>query len=377
MSGGLNLWIVAAFNWSILQTSTSVCKFLPFSIYTTLDFSISLIVIMTYEKLYAVYSPMKASQLKFNRKRSKVIVIAALVVCSLINTHFLFSHSLVEIQIDQTISFNESKEMVHVCTNHQWFKFYDSYWIYIDAIIYSFLPLTLISIFNILIIVCLVKEKKIASKLQEKADCSSYEMACKTLLKINEPTVSKSKSNLTITKTDILQLSSSNRSINSIRSINSKIVSNNINDKNLQMPKSKSITEYEFKKFSKTIKRAKKMHQKSNKRLTIMIFLINVSFCILTIPIVILQIMSRVDVSDDKIQLYFEDNLTTFILVDEAIEKNNNFDLLKSLFELLQFLNHAINFILYCLIGKTFRKEAQVVISTFFKCFLCCNISQK
>ena len=44
MTGGLNQWLVAAFDWSLLDISSIACKIVSFIIYTMLDFSVLIIV---------------------------------------------------------------------------------------------------------------------------------------------------------------------------------------------------------------------------------------------------------------------------------------------------------------------------------------------
>ena len=69
MSGGLNLWVESTFKWKLINKSIFICKTFPFFTYTMLQYSVTLIVIVTAEKLYAVLFPLKASRLKLNRKR--------------------------------------------------------------------------------------------------------------------------------------------------------------------------------------------------------------------------------------------------------------------------------------------------------------------
>ena len=45
--------------------------------------------------------------------------------------------------------------------------FYQTYWAYIDAAAYSFLPFTLLSTFNFLIVVFIIRAAKVRSKLKQ------------------------------------------------------------------------------------------------------------------------------------------------------------------------------------------------------------------
>ena len=141
MSGALNLWMESALGWKITQTSLLMCKIFPFYTYTMLDYSIGIIVIMTGKKLFAVLFPMRANNTKFNRN-DIIIALSLLVVYGAINSHLLFSLTLVEINLNVNLSNNTDS---YVCTTDKWLNFYDYYWFYIDATIYSFLPFTFIT----------------------------------------------------------------------------------------------------------------------------------------------------------------------------------------------------------------------------------------
>ena len=52
---------------------------------------------MTAEKLYAVTRPIKAHQVKFNKKKSVTILGFALMFCVVLNSHFTFTHSITDI----------------------------------------------------------------------------------------------------------------------------------------------------------------------------------------------------------------------------------------------------------------------------------------
>jgi len=51
LTGGLNVFLYATFKWSFINTSIEACKIFSFLIYSILDFSVLIIVIMTAEKL--------------------------------------------------------------------------------------------------------------------------------------------------------------------------------------------------------------------------------------------------------------------------------------------------------------------------------------
>jgi hypothetical protein len=120
-----------------------------------------------------------------------------------------------------------------------------------------------------------------------------------------------------------------------------------------------------------------------SKRQIITLITINVSFCILSMPMVILQIVyylhvnSRITESTQLTNLVYmiEQEMTESTNSDSLLfnqqEKSKNMDelvdLMHAVAELLQYLNHGSNFILYVLSGNTFRKETKSIFNSFFK----------
>ena len=72
------------------------CKILPFIIYTMLDLSVGIIVTTTSEKLFAVSRPLIANNLKHNYKNSSKKIFLLLDFFAIVNSHFLFSHSIIK-----------------------------------------------------------------------------------------------------------------------------------------------------------------------------------------------------------------------------------------------------------------------------------------
>ncbi len=102
-----------------------------------------------------------------NKENLKILILMTLIVlvfCSIINSHFIFGYSSIKTN-DINEIFNDSDFRVsNICSfDSTWFIFYVNYWPYIDAITYSFLPFTLMSIFTIFIIIYSVREARNSS----------------------------------------------------------------------------------------------------------------------------------------------------------------------------------------------------------------------
>ena len=191
--GGISFWINSVKYNSSTFISIIACKLIPFLFYSFADYSVYIIVLMTIERFYAVWKPLKAKQM--NKKRLfRFNILIGCLFCCLVNFHFLITHSLVyqpnfinnnnNNNIDY--SYLKSNESVHnfeeenkknknfICEYHLWKEFYDYYWIYIDASVYSFVPSFLIITFNILIIILLNKAKNVNSNLSAILHENSY-----------------------------------------------------------------------------------------------------------------------------------------------------------------------------------------------------------
>ena len=148
MIGGSDIWLETAFDWKLINILPLICKAFQFLACTMSDYSVLIILIITVEKFYAVSYPYKASQVKFCKKRLRIIFFSALFICSIINSYFLFSLKLIEVNstIGYNASFNNPNTLVSICTYSKWNYFYANSWPYINATIYSFLPFSMISI---------------------------------------------------------------------------------------------------------------------------------------------------------------------------------------------------------------------------------------
>ena len=110
-----------------------------------------------------------------------------------------------------------------------------------------------------------------------------------------------------------------------------------------------------------------------------MLIVLNISFCALSMPIVILQIVyMKILESGNK-----ANNLSPTLPVALSVVSNSTsvdsssptsmspldfkLDLIKAIAELLQYLNHSTNFFLYSLSGKTFRNETKSFMKFYYE----------
>ncbi len=111
-------------------------------LYATLHFSVWVVVIMTIERYIAVALPLQASRLcTVKRAKISTSILALIVLC--VNFHFIITHALV----------GETEELLECkATELIYSSFMNTVWPWIDLFIYASLPVSLIFIFNILIL---------------------------------------------------------------------------------------------------------------------------------------------------------------------------------------------------------------------------------
>ena len=124
------------------------CKSTLFLYYSLADYSVYIIIIMTFERFYGVWRPVQANK----STKNNYILFIALIFCLLVNSHLAFTHTMVTQYVNSTVEANNS-----ACEYVIWNEFYETYWIYIDATIYSFMPFCILTILNTLIFTCLKK----------------------------------------------------------------------------------------------------------------------------------------------------------------------------------------------------------------------------
>ena len=418
--GAISLWLHSvSYNSSPIISSIG-CKLVPFCFYSLADYSVLIIIIMTYERFYAVWQPVQANQ-SDKIKHFKFKTIISLLFCLFINSHYIYSHSFFDNNSNNR-NFNSSQFLIaadfipnYVCEYVVWKEFYEKYWIYIDASIYSFVPFILLTTFNVLTILIL---KKAESKKSKLVHLNSFILPKKT--KINRKKLNKKTNNNTtsITKFSVpkIQLDSktlnsneicidhnlnkrSNRMKKKFNSNNSYISNNNNNNCSSTIeylsPDVCQISEIDGIRMNISNKRLKKRRKSSkllSHRLFLMLITINISFCVLSMPMTILQIFyywyirhQGVDASNSSVigqrlennnnnHNNNNNNNSTFVIehineLNSLGETNDLVDLLHALAELLQFINHGSNFIFYSLSGRTFRNETKQFFIKKFKLF--------
>ena len=95
INGCLQFWLFLYTGQVITIMSNVLCKLNTLTFYASLHFSVWMVVIMTIERFVAVALPLQASRLCTVEKAKKASLMLTVVVL-LVNSHFLFTHSLMQ-----------------------------------------------------------------------------------------------------------------------------------------------------------------------------------------------------------------------------------------------------------------------------------------
>jgi hypothetical protein len=414
--GGCANWLFAQsyYTFSMSLLSRLSCKLISFSVYFMTDLSVFIIVIMTGERFYAVWRPVQASKMSKNKK-FRLNMFGAVLLSTIVNGHFLFTHSIVNSQpvtcpnniTNQTtstenndlylqknsssrVSENNVTAVVYdpselKCSHAMWEIFYFKYWIYIDASIYSFVPFTLLFMFNVLIVKNLYKASKESVKLKEEgrslvssaSTTAAYRYRSNarnqqttrsgsrtSFVAENKSTSVSDNAGSTLACLRVEPIATARREHSSVDEVdaNAKCESQRANGGTSRI-------------FNQT---------RYNARITFMLIVLNVSFCVFSMPIVILQIVSynliqsaSYSSPDETLtanstcgeSVMSVSNLTSLTDSGDSQQQNLEFvlEFMKSIAELLQYLNHSSNFFLYSFSGKTFRNETKSFLKHHYK----------
>ena len=166
LTGAFSIWLNHINLEPLPLISWLGCKLTMFLFYTLADYSVLIIVIMTAERFYGIWKPVHKN---FLTKKCLTMIVSFL-FCCLINSHLVFTHSIISDSITNVSVYNLTANVSFnmntvACEFVVWKEFYEKYWIFIDATIYSFIPFAAITVFNILIISLLNRAEKINKQL--------------------------------------------------------------------------------------------------------------------------------------------------------------------------------------------------------------------
>ncbi|KAI0227368.1 hypothetical protein LSAT2_022197 [Lamellibrachia satsuma] len=152
ISGSDALTLVIAFVWwlgrYVNTTSAWSCKLILFCFYYAIHFSVLLLVAMTAERFVAIRFPFWA-HVHLTRRKSVYVIIGVAMAILALDVHNLFTRTML---VDVTTGRKMCLFSGSATLDMSYGVFHIYIWPWIDASVYSFFPLTMLAIFNPLII---------------------------------------------------------------------------------------------------------------------------------------------------------------------------------------------------------------------------------
>lgn len=293
-TGLLRYWIKEAFDVDVRNFSESSCKIHTFLVYLSLDFTVWILVSVTVDRCLSVSIPFKAKFL-CSLKRSIYVVFIILILLFVKNMHFFWNLGLVHTWEFRCDGKTERAD-----------HFLRYVWPWIDFSTFCLIPFTIMIACNIKIIYEMVLSQR---KLDKHS--SSYNSP-KRSLKLDSPSACMEVSDIAMQPT----------------SVHDAMQNNEMTSQNTSQRPSRQTSQVKKQSPSRRIS-----------SLTAMLLTINCVFLVTTSPIQAFLIGEEYwfpDKTQDQIAWY-------------------NF--WWALVNILQYINNAIHFFLYCLTGPRFRNE--------------------
>lgn len=160
--GLLRMWVSQLTGYDVRdQSGPWMCKLLMMAGYTASDYSVWLIVAVTAERFVAVAFPLSALHRGFGAgsgvQRAAGVVIGMFLVLVTVNGHFLWT---VDIELVGGGSSFTNHSSYPKCSSVKGFERLMALWPWVDAVIYSLLPLLILSVLNALIIYSVYRARR-------------------------------------------------------------------------------------------------------------------------------------------------------------------------------------------------------------------------
>jgi hypothetical protein len=271
--------------------------------HTVSDFSVWLLVAVTCERFVVVCFPLRASAI-CRRRSAHIVVCLILSVFASINFHLFWTADVRANGFDS----GTGKPRLR-CGGGEGFEFLvDQVWPWVDAVLYSLLPFLIIAAINIVIIAQVINAK------HKRQGLSSHSSNPSRRVNGNGKDASNSNSiTCSRTSTSILKHSSTASSTAGYPKSPSTSSSSN-----LMTSQSKTVTSSQ---------------ESDSMRLTVMLLFVTFTFLLTTLPITLVNMAGMLlhTLSDDR-------HIAAYHLT-------------RRICELLMYVNHSINFFLYCATG--------------------------
>ena len=169
-------WLQPMFPPLLLDSHDWACKLVLFAFYSSIHGSVSILVTMTAERFIVVWFPFQAKTICKKKNCMIAIVLVSVIILS-INSHNLFTRQLIDMGNGTTKCLSSNIAKIGMPHGH----FHVYVWPWVDAAIYSFIPIVSLFILNSLIIGKIKSADKMSGKNTKESKPQSDQIT-KTLL---------------------------------------------------------------------------------------------------------------------------------------------------------------------------------------------------
>ena len=297
------------------------CSCHYFLFYFSIHFDVLMLLAMTIDRFIVVRFPLKAQVLCTPKSAVKAVAGIGLFSFAL-NLHVFFIRRMIE-------SGDPKDPLTCWYTDPDVEFFATKVYTWIDASVYSFIPFLSLAVLNVLIIRQLRTSRRFSKQFTQRLGREISISKTKQSTSSRGDGQSENQSSRKTARSSQRSGEDLNSSVSSItKSAHSDTPSDNHNKK----PGSKSTSKI------------------GNANITVMLLAVSFTFLLLTSPVVIVLLYKRY-----------------FWLPSSNVEKARA-QLVHAFVDNLMYTNHAINFLLYCLSGRRFRRELAKLLA---RCCLC------
>lgn len=150
-------WLRTVSGFELSHINAFGCKFTMFLVHFSIQFSAWLIVAVTIERFLAVWFPLKANAM-CSLSRAKFVTFMIALIFILVNIHIFWTAQLLSTR--QSLDGSN-----YICAPYAYENFVCQIFPWINLVLYSFLPCFILMVFNVLIIICLLRTKHVPSTL--------------------------------------------------------------------------------------------------------------------------------------------------------------------------------------------------------------------
>ncbi|XP_053404943.1 trissin receptor-like [Mercenaria mercenaria] len=321
-AGLIRQWLGELTGVNILLESSYFCKIVSLVAYGSSNFSVWLIIAVTIIRYIAVSRPYKASRY-CNRKRATRVILSLAVIVIIVNLHFMWTVQLQEHAYgDRKITKCDASE------SSAYFMY--TIWPWLDAVLSVLAPFALLACFNTMIVVHTLRATNWRRLSQPDLQMKRHSQPDLQKKRHSQPDLQRERHS----QPDLQKKRHSQPDIQKKRHSQPDLHKKRHSQPDLQKKRHSQPD----------LQRKRKKSSRNDIKVTMTLLSVSFSFLVTTLPMAVVMVLQNQWAKDAN------DPTVTIQTVSQR-------KLIRAIAELLMYLNHSINFFLYCAVGQKFRDQ--------------------